>query len=222
MKYRENKKMKRLIWIFGLLIAMTLVPFTSFALNVYIENPGFEADVLGENYAHYPITGWSTSPGAGTWNPADGYFNGSIPEGNNVTFSNAPAISQLLDYYLLPNTMLTLSVDVGWRLDKLEPGYEIQLLAGGNLLVSGFESLIQGEFVTTVLNYGVTSSNPFLGEQVELLLVNKKYGESTQIAFDNISLQNEMLPIPEPSTLLLLGSGLLGFGYFATKRKKRK
>jgi hypothetical protein len=199
---------------------MTLVPLTSFALNVYIENPGFEADVLADGGAQWGMTGWATEIRAGTWNPGDGYFSVLNYGGSNVAFSNGPAISQVLDYTLKTNTELVLQADVGYRLDmSLLPEYELQLWAGGNLLASSSDSLIQGEFITSTLSYNVLDTDP-IGQQLEIVLFNNNPGRYSQVNFDNISLHNQPLPVPEPSTLLLLGSGLLGLGYFI-RRKKR-
>lgn len=214
--------MKKTLFAIGLMFVL-LMPVFSEALPVPIVNPGFENQVLTEGgwtSGVNSISGWNSYVAAGIWNPTDFvFFSTLVPEGNNVAFSNGDNITtQIVDYQLQPNTELTLSVDVGWRFDTPFPGYAIQLWANNNVLASSSAiTPAQGTFATSTLSYLVTDTNPFLGSNLTIALVS--YG--VQTVFDNVRLTNDPInSVPEPSTLLLLGSGLLGFGIFARKRRK--
>lgn len=218
--------MKRLVLLTGLIISILSLPVLSHALPVYIANSNFEADYVNEGVQQYSVTGWSIEEGdcwfcrAGVLNAADFMFANGIPEGDNVGFASAGAsLYQQLDYVLRPDTQLTLSADVGWRLDaglpSSSPGYYIGLFAGDTEIASMYDRLGPiGEFSTATVQYIVSDSDPLLGERITIRLSNKHYWN--QVSFDNVSLNNDELQrevpsVPEPATLFLITGPVAAF-----------
>lgn len=218
----KGVEMKKILFVIGLIVLL-LAPVLSEALPVPVVNSSFETNVLADGQWQTSVAGWTTTGAAGVtgvYNPTDNRYNVSIPDGANVGFSNrGGTLFQALSYNLLADTQLVLSVDIGWRLDGTwgAPNYAIELWAGNNFLAQETSTqLIQGGFATAVLTYDVLSDNSYLGQQVRIVLANRG---GSQANFDNVRLENHS-SVPEPSTLLLLGAGLFGFGIFSRKRRK--
>ena len=153
--------------LMGLAYLLSVVA-TAQAEPITIENAGFEAAGLangainsltgcGNVVADTPIPGWTVGSEVGgprdtcvgSFNPAVGHFPNGASEGEIVAWSEVKSISQVLSSTLAFNTAYTLNVDVGVRLDISSPGYNIQLLAGTEVLAEDRNSvgLLAGEFV---------------------------------------------------------------------------
>jgi hypothetical protein len=170
------------------------------------------------------VGGWTFTGGQqGFANPvaahnAGGSWYGpspTIPNGNQVAWSNGGTISQTLSATLQANTIYTLGAYVGNRLSLNFPGYNIGLYAGGNLLASNSGvTPADGTFAPVTVSY-TSGISVTPGQALEIRLTSLS-GFQGQTNFDNITL--DAASIPEPSAIL----GLLGFGLLGIASKLRQ
>jgi HpiC1 cyclase/PEP-CTERM motif len=205
--------------IFGHTVAhATLIPI----INAGFEDPDVDVAAgaltcggTGGCYTTGSFTGWTVTGSGGVFDPSKyapaGY---SAPEGDQVAYSSGGMLSQVLSVGLEANMVYTLDVLVGDRADTGFPGYEVQLLAGGNLLASVNETMFSpanGSFIDAHLEYA--SGSDFLGQLLEIRLIS----DGSQINWDNIRLDPRS--VPEPAALMLLSIGLLALGFLRRRRR---
>jgi hypothetical protein len=212
---------------------------------IAITNPGFEDFTLLPNQftTHIfigvgneiltgdPVPGWTLTGLGGTWYPLSDSYPAGAPEGHNVAWLDYESIessvlAQVLSAVLTADTVYTLTVQVGQRRDYPLAGYDVQLLAGGTLLSDGMRTDIPpGEFRTVTVTYTATASDPLLGQALEIRLTST--ANRQQVNFDDVRLDASPsgggsggLANPEPSALLLLGVGALGFSWYAWRKRR--
>jgi hypothetical protein len=168
-------------------------------------------------------------------NPA--FFPAGAPEGDNVsllymngdTGSNEFGISQQLTATLQARTRYTLTVEVGDIASGAGlvspftgffdlrgfPGYRVQLLAGGQVLVEDDSSLTPGDglFETTSIEVTTGDAPAQEGQPLEIRLVNRNQPDvagvtGLEVDFDDVRLDAE--PAPRPLPIGPLAGALLG------------
>jgi hypothetical protein len=193
-----------------------------------VANNSFETPIVtapsGFIFSTGSVGGWTFTGGQqGFANPvaahnAGGSWYGpspTIPNGNQVAWSNGGTISQTLSATLQANTIYTLGAYVGNRLSLNFPGYNIGLYAGGNLLASNSGvTPADGTFAPVTFSY-TSGISVTPGQALEIRLTSLS-GFQGQTNFDNITL--DAASIPEPSAIL----GLLGFGLLGIASKLRQ
>jgi len=200
--------------------------------SVAIQNASFETtNPLPPNCAgtgcafNFAIPDWnniSSSTAAGSFQPGSNtlYFTSPIPDGITVAFINSGAITQTLGVSLLPNSVYTLSVDVGRRVDVVAANYSLNLLDGSNVFcTSGSNSngsITAGTFedITLTCATGAAVPGGFLGIEFT--------GDGRQTDFDNVRLDvtGSTVSTPEPSVLVLMLTtlGLVGLLFARSRR----
>jgi hypothetical protein len=128
------------------------------------------------------------------------------------------SMSNVLAATLAPDTLYTLSLDVGKRLDFANgwtaSGYTVELLANGVALPLTGVNLDPTAGYFTNLLYTYTSGPSVTPGQVLSIQLSKPAG-LTQVLFDNVALDTTL--VPEPSALLLVIVG----GCLAWRRMRK-
>lgn len=164
---------------------------------IVINNPSFEADVLCEGCNSLTIIGWEDTSGGGdgAFNPTTTHYpGGAVPDGQNVSYANGPGnfVRQTLTTVLVADTIYTLEVEVGNRLDDPFAGYSVQLRAGGMILASdSSQAPGDGQFVTSTVTYTSSPTDPQLGQPLEIWLL----ASGVQANFDNVRLDADTFPV---------------------------
>lgn len=223
---------------FALLVAVAVFGLfgqTANATPIAVTNSGFEAIPLSDGQftqvpgfgcvlptcvaSTAPVPAWTpigNATNVATLNPTVGMFP-TIPGGENIAVINGgAALSQTLPAILTANTLYTLEVFVGNRLDAPFPGYIVELFAGAERIIVE-ESLTpgSGEFALSSSTFTALAGDSSLGETLEIRLTSL----GLQTAFDNVSLTAATLSVSEPGALAIFALGLAGT-YVSTRRRK--
>jgi hypothetical protein len=173
-------------------------------------------------YNYGPIAGWTMTGGqSGTQVLNSNYYTTPAPGGGYMAYSNGSTLSQDLGVTANPDSLYTLSVWVGNRLDNPGTDFTISLDAGSTVLATMTAptgSITPGTWQDEILTY--TSGD--VAPTGDLTIVLESDGVQTDFADVQLTdpYVGQVQATPEPSSFLMLGMGLLGLMGMAVAGRK--
>ena len=218
------KASKLLVGIPILLCAMLFVPSILAQTVISVANPSFETLPIGGlpivcgtgcSYSIGAIPGWTGFGSFGQFQPGsvDGnftYFN-SVPDGSTVAYSNGGTISQIVVPTVQNGVTYTLQVDIGDRNDDFPFVGTADLMLGSTVCAATGSTPSLGDW--SVFTATCTGTSADAGDPITIQLSSG----GDQGDFDEVVLSDNLPATPEPSTLILFGTGLLGLAPFRRK-----
>ncbi len=234
----------RLCVVLSVAALLTLSATCVQAASVTVVNPSFEDPILADDGTGNPA-GWTLVGSAAiaqAWNPPVGSYSGADlsgtptgADGANVVelmFNSAGGVAgftQTTSAILTAGTTYTLTLalgnrgDAGWQ-DGRTWNSKIALatadMAAGTYLDSltfAAADLPWGSFTDKTLTFTVDAGNAHIGQAVTIVFgLEAPAGKYSASCFDNVRLS----AVPEPATLSLLASGLIGLLCYAWRKRK--
>ncbi len=195
---------KTIMMTMVLAVALSLTSAVAQAIPVTLTNPGFEGTPYDNGWSNWGETRWDSSTahsGSHSQGQADtgGYTVGTFQD---FTVSN-PGWEYTYDSYVK-----TAGLTGGNAFAKLE------WRTSGDALISAFESTkLSGTTDWTKLS--IASFAPGTAAKGRVMFIVSGGGSGQDAFFDDASVS----AVPEPASLLLLGSGLVGL--FSISRRKK-
>ncbi len=201
-----------LVRAWAMVALLLLLSGPALADPITITNPSFEDGATGWDFSHVPD--WNQ----GVISPGPGEYLDSIPDGVKVAHVTLDGyISQLLEAKIAASTTYTLMVYVGhpdiyppedWSTHDPPWSYSVQLrhaaTISGVLTSTSDYDPGKGHFGMLTLSYSSGQNPAYVGEHLEIGLMGS--GGHT-VEFDKVTL--DATPVPVPSTVWLMASGLL-------------
>lgn len=211
--------LSRALQVGVLAVAAALFASPGYADTITVDNGSFETlpPVIGLpsncgpgcQFGFNPIPGWT---GTGTGNEFEGQFQPGVQDGNTKYFDslsdgitsaflNNGTLTQTVGATVEDGVTYTLQVDIGARNDFPSDGSAELIIGGTTIIPCVGPAPTVGNWATCTASFVGTPSE--VGDSIEIELLTS----GTEGNFDNVRLTDSL---PEPTSILLLGSGLLG------------
>jgi hypothetical protein len=190
------------------------------AASLLVTNPSFESPALVNpgDFTTVSPPGWTLTGAGGVFKPSVGTSVNSVPDGTQVGYAGALSTGSLfqdLGVAAVTGQIYQLSVDVGSRKEGFPAHYFVELTEGGVTLNSAAGTISPGTGNFSVVTFSAVGIAG--GGDIGVRLSETGAGQSL---FDAVAVSTVVASVPEPTSLTMLGIGVVGMAGYGWRRRQ--